>query len=73
MDRGACWVTVSGVSKSQPRLNNYPLTLPHNGTGWRASLVAQMIKNLPAMPGECQGQRNLAGYNPWSCKELDTT
>ena len=25
------------------------------------------------MPGEFHGQRNLAGYSPWGCKELDTT
>ena len=24
-------------------------------------------------PGKFHGQRSLAGYNPWSCKELDTT
>ena len=24
-------------------------------------------------PGESHGQRSLAGYSPWSCKELDTT
>ena len=64
----------------------------------RASLVAQMVKNLPAMwetwvqslgwedplgrawqptpvflPGESYGQRNLAGYSPWSRKESDVT
>ena len=25
------------------------------------------------MPGESHGQRNLVGYNPWGCKELDMT
>ena len=25
------------------------------------------------LPGESHGQRNLAGYNPWSRKESDTT
>ena len=25
------------------------------------------------LPGEFQGQRSLAGYGPWGCKELDTT
>ena len=25
------------------------------------------------LPGESHGQRSLAGYSPWSCKELDTT
>ena len=62
------------------------------------SLVAQTVKNLPAMketqglslgredplerrewqptpvflPGEFHGQRSLAGYSPWGCKESDT-
>ena len=60
------------------------------------SLVAQMVKSLPAMqeirfdpwvrkipwrrkwqptpvfmPRELHGQRNLVGYSPWDCKELD--
>ena len=62
-----------------------------------ASLVTQMVKNLPAMketwvqslgqedplekgmdtpvflPREFHGQRNLAGYSPWSHKQSDTT
>ena len=25
------------------------------------------------LPGESHGQRSLAGYSPWGCKELDTT
>ena len=25
------------------------------------------------LPGESRGQRSLAGYSPWGCKELDTT
>ena len=25
------------------------------------------------LPGESLGQRSLAGYRPWGCKELDTT
>ena len=25
------------------------------------------------LPGEFHGQRSLAGYSPWSCKESDTT
>ena len=24
------------------------------------------------LPGEVHGQRNLVGYSPWDCKELDT-
>ena len=25
------------------------------------------------LPGKSHGQRNLVGYSPWGCKELDTT
>ena len=63
----------------------------------RASLVAQTVKNPPAMrktsvaslgwedplekgmaipvflPREFHGQRSLAGYKSWGCKESDTT
>ena len=66
--------------------------------GSLAPLVAQMVKNLPAiqetwgrplgredlqrrkwqptlvfLPGESHGQRSLAGYRPWGCKESDMT
>ena len=26
-----------------------------------------------SLPGESHGQRGLAGYSPWGCKESDTT
>ena len=32
---------------------------------WQSSLIF--------LPGELHGQRSLAGYNLWGCKELDTT
>ena len=73
-----------------------------NKGAWRprgASLMAQMVKNLPAMrdswvqslgqedpmekematlssillPEKFHGQRSLAGYSPWGCKEVDMT
>ena len=25
------------------------------------------------LPGESRGQRSLAGYSPWGCKDSDTT
>ena len=28
---------------------------------------------LVFLPGESHGQRSLADYSPWDCKELDTT
>ena len=31
------------------------------------------IATLPVfLPGESNGQRSLAGYSPWGCKESDT-
>ena len=32
------------------------------------------LQLIPAfLPGESHGQRSLAGYSSWSCKELDTS
>ena len=28
---------------------------------------------LAFLPGECHGQRSLAGYSPWACKESGMT
>ena len=46
MDRGACWVTVHGVAKNQTRLSNWTEL---NWLKLLWALVAQMVKNLPAM------------------------
>ena len=38
--------------------------------------VQSLVRKIPTpvfWPGKFHGQRNLAGYSPWSCKELDTT
>ena len=32
-----------------------------------------MATTLVFLPGEFHGQRSLAGYSSWGCKELDTT
>ena len=31
------------------------------------------VRNPVFLPGESHGQRSLAGYSPWGCKESDTT
>ena len=36
-------------------------------------MVIHLQPTVVFLPGECQGQRSLAGYSPWSCKESDTT
>ena len=43
-----------------PRLGKIP---------WRRARQPTLI----FLPGESQGQRSLAGYSPWGCKEPDTT
>ena len=42
-DRGACWAAVYGVTQSQTRLKRL------SSSSSRASLVAMLVKNLPAM------------------------
>ena len=36
-------------------------------------LEKEMVTHSVFLPGESHGQRSLAGYSPWGCKELDTT
>ena len=45
MDGGAWSATVHGVAKSQTRLSNFNVSVLQIG----ASLVAQLVKNPPAM------------------------
>ena len=49
----------SGNLSSIPRLGRSP------GEG--------NVNLLIFLPGKSHGQRNLVGYSPWGCKELDTT
>ena len=35
------------------------------------SLGEGMATHLVSLPGESHGQRSLAGYSPWDCKESD--
>ena len=41
--------------------------------GREDSLEKKMATTPVFLPGESHGQRSLAGYSPWGCKELDTT
>ena len=44
-DRGACWAAVDGVAQSRTRLKRLSSSSSNQG----ASLVVQMVNNLPAM------------------------
>ena len=44
------------------------------GGGHGTSLIMMPILMAPIFcPGESLGQRSLADYSPWGCKELDVT
>ena len=39
---------------------------------WEDPLEEGMATTPVLLPAESHGQRSLAGYSPWGCKELDT-
>ena len=41
--------------------------------GGEQSLEKGMTTHASILAGESHGQRNLMGYSPWGCKELDMT
>ena len=49
MDRGTWWATVHGVSKGQTGLSDFTFHFQSICEQFWASLVAQMVKRLPAM------------------------
>ena len=72
MDGGAWQATVRRVAKSWTHLSDsaqqqYGLDLWVGKILWRRNW-----KPTPVfLPGELRGHRNLAGYSPWGCKELE--
>ena len=41
--------------------------------GWKDTLEAAWLPTPIFLPREFHGQRSLAGYSQWGCKELDVT
>ena len=41
--------------------------------GWKDPWRRKWQPTPVFLPGEFHGQRSLAGYSPWGCKESDTT
>ena len=63
---------VAQIVKYLPEMQETQVRPP----GWEDPLDKGMVTyytNLVFVPGEFHRQRNLVGYSPWSCKELDTT
>ena len=46
----------------------------HGFYSWVAKILEEAWQPTPVfLPGECHGQRSLAGYSPWGHKESDMT
>ena len=67
---------VSSTSRLVPQMVK---DLPAMQETWVQSLGLEdllekgMATTPVSLPGEFHGQRSLAGYSPWGCKELDMT
>ena len=80
---------VANLKTALPSKNNTPLYLYFSGNGKESPCQCRRprfdpwIGKIPwssewqptpvFLPGESHVQRSLMGYNPWGCKELDTT
>ena len=60
---------VAQVVKNPPAMQETPVRF----LGLEDPLEKWMITHSSILPGEFHGQRRLAGYSPWGCKESDTT
>ena len=88
-DGGAWWAAVYGVAQSRTRLKwlssraSLVSQTVKNLPAMQETCVRSLGRKIPwrkewlrtpvFLPGESNGRRSLAGYSPWSCKELDTT
>ena len=88
MDREAWRAVVHGVTKSQTWLSELNWTEPGKEPACQCGRLKRggfspWVGKVPwkrkwqptlvSLPGKYHGQRSLAGYGPWRCKELDTT
>ena len=68
-----CGGFLSGsVVKNPPAVQEMQETRVQSWVGKIAWKRAWQL-TLVFLPGEFHGWRNLVGYNPWGCKESDTT
>ena len=85
-DRGAWWAAVYGVAQSWTRLKwlrsstiycweRLKAQGEEGDRGWDGWMITviQWTWTSGQTPGDGEGQRGLACYSPWCCKELDMT
>ena len=75
-DGGAWWAALYGVAQSQTQLKRlssssrrHQFSLWVGKIPWRGEWLPPPV----FLPGESHGQRSLAGYSPWDCKESNMT
>ena len=64
VDSAVCFNKPSSLQCRRPRFDPWVGKIP-----WRR----EWLPTLVFLPGECHGQRSLAGYSAWDCKDSDTT
>ena len=60
---------VAETEKNPPEMLETRFDLWVGKISWRRAWQPTLL----FLPGKPHGQRSLAGYSPWGCKELDTT
>ena len=63
------------VVKNLPAMQEMAISIPGIFNPWDRKILwrGKWLPTPVFLPGESHGQRRLAGYSPWVCKELDTT
>ena len=73
------WVTSAIFDKDAklvaPMVKNPPAMqeIQVRSLGWKIPWRKERLPTPVFLPGNIYGQRSLAGYSSWGCKELDTT
>ena len=81
---GFDYKTSTGLGETDSSPGGHKQNLAHTKTQRKAVTPQETEANLPASAGRSpvevwvgrgspQGQRSLAGYSPWGCKESDMT
>ena len=82
-DREVWHAIVHGVTKSWARLSDWTTDGKESACSCERLGINPWIRKMPwrrkwqptpvFLPGELHGQKSLAGYSPWTCKESDTS
>ena len=67
---GYFWLHVTETFPGGSAVKNLP---PNAGEGSLTPWRRKWQRTTVSLLGKSHEQRNLAGYNPWHCKESDTT